>query len=461
MSSWNDYLEKIAEEPAIPEGGLRPGLLMNDLTQTMSPEDAALVRAKLPWYKRSGPGLLPLAALGGLTGGRSVPDIIEAIRQRTLDPHVSGRTRLIGGLAGVVGLPALAYGLTRAGVFDKSSLTSSSKAIEEAHKKSGAKVASVESVFESAQRLAPFVDDVAMLAARLGTKKPSSAPVPAKIKQASLDQALGALYQEYGPTMQKHAAARFYSSLDKAQLAQEALGAPFCKLAQASRMDPWKMASQVVRGYLGFIKTASEGSSVEQELARFYVDWGDEMMKRAALPGAGLVGRAVKAVRGAVTRAPKPAVTKPTPAWTGGPRPTPSAPAAAPTTFREPITPKAAPSAPPASVPQASPAVEVSPSLRLPPGKRPLPAPTTLEGPQLASRPQRLKAEAPPQPIPERARLRQAAQKRIAWEKEQAAKAKGPSTGQMLTGAGVLGLGGLGAGYMMSGNQPVNGGSYA
>ena len=42
--------EKRASDVAIPEGGLRPGLLMNDLTQAMTPEDAQLVRERLSFY---------------------------------------------------------------------------------------------------------------------------------------------------------------------------------------------------------------------------------------------------------------------------------------------------------------------------------------------------------------------------------------------------------------------------
>lgn len=114
----------------------------------------------------------------------------------------------------------------------------------------------------------------------------------APVKQAALDQTLGKLYREYGPSLQKHAAARFYSTLDKAQLDQAALGAPFCKLAAASQMDPWKMAVQVVRSYPNLVKTASGRPSQVQELAQFYVDWGDEILKSAAVrPAAGLFSK--------------------------------------------------------------------------------------------------------------------------------------------------------------------------
>src|SRR5215204_283200 len=52
----------------IPPGGIKPGIFMNDLTQLMTDEDAALVRQHLPWHQRSGPGLLPVGLIGCLVG---------------------------------------------------------------------------------------------------------------------------------------------------------------------------------------------------------------------------------------------------------------------------------------------------------------------------------------------------------------------------------------------------------
>jgi len=52
----------------VPRGGLRPGWWMNDLTQLMNEDDAQLARRHLPWYRRSGPGILPLAICGGCVG---------------------------------------------------------------------------------------------------------------------------------------------------------------------------------------------------------------------------------------------------------------------------------------------------------------------------------------------------------------------------------------------------------
>jgi hypothetical protein len=165
------------------------------------------------------------------------------------------------------------------------------------------KVASVESIIEQAPRYAHLLDDVAIVGARIaGVDSKKEKGLTPKIKQAALDQALGCLYRAYGPSLQKHAAANFYANLDRAQLAKEALGASFCKLAQASQMDPWAMAARVVHSYDNLVKVASGQSSRAQELASFYLAWCEEMEKRAAiLPklmgfGKKLVGGAKQAV---------------------------------------------------------------------------------------------------------------------------------------------------------------------
>jgi hypothetical protein len=99
-----------------------------------------------------------------------------------------------------------------------------------------------------------------------------------------LDQVLGALYVKYGPSFQKRASTGSYAyALDKTHLDKEALGAPFCKLASASGLDPWVMASQVVKGYDSIEKTASGPPSKEQELASFYMTWSKSLVKSAGV----------------------------------------------------------------------------------------------------------------------------------------------------------------------------------
>jgi hypothetical protein len=107
--------EKRASDVSIPEGGLRPGLLMNDLTQVMTPEDAQLVRDRLPFYERSGPGLLPVAAIGAGSGA------------------LLGHSR--GAVAGGLLLPAIAYYGSASGKYDQQALQAARAAIEKAREK--------------------------------------------------------------------------------------------------------------------------------------------------------------------------------------------------------------------------------------------------------------------------------------------------------------------------------------
>lgn len=152
-----------------------------------------------------------------------------------------------------------------------------------------------------------------------------AAPLP--VKQASLDKALGSLYVQYGPPLQKHAAATFFNySAQKNTLDEEALGKQFCKMARASQLDPWAMASRVVKSYPNIVKMASTQPSLPQELASFYVSWGNEMLKKAGLVDTGIRGyRAAKAgVQAAIPRSSTSRMTEAVQAAkAGGPIPQP------------------------------------------------------------------------------------------------------------------------------------------
>jgi DNA-binding ferritin-like protein len=109
---------------------------------------------------------------------------------------------------------------------------------------------------------------------------------PTAQKVAALDRSLGAIYQKYGPPLEKSAAASFYSyRLDKAKLDQAALGAQFCKLAHASGIDPWVAAINVVKNYSAIAKMASAEDSKAQELSKFYVDWANNLITTVAHGG--------------------------------------------------------------------------------------------------------------------------------------------------------------------------------
>lgn len=112
-----------------------------------------------------------------------------------------------------------------------------------------------------------------------------------KNKKAMLDQALGNLYRAYGPPLQKHAAAEFFFyELESERREQQALGQKFCKLASASNMDPWQMAKKVVDRLEDFEKMATT-TGPTAEIAKFYVDWSNGIIKQAAI--AGMIGRGV------------------------------------------------------------------------------------------------------------------------------------------------------------------------
>ena len=107
----------------VPKGGLKVGLLYNDLTQLMTNEDAQFVRARLSVRERSGPGLLPFA-LAGLAFGV----MCGAIEAETT-------TILMGGLIGGLVLPLVSYAATRMGFFDCQALRAAGKALEKANRR--------------------------------------------------------------------------------------------------------------------------------------------------------------------------------------------------------------------------------------------------------------------------------------------------------------------------------------
>ena len=137
----NKAREKRASDVSIPEKGLRPGLLMNDLTQVMTPEDAQLVREKLPFYERSGPGLLPLSVIGASSGallGDSLGEAIDLTKgMKTGTPaYVTGKKlRPVGAVIGGALFPAAAYLATTSGKYDQQALQAAREAINKAREK--------------------------------------------------------------------------------------------------------------------------------------------------------------------------------------------------------------------------------------------------------------------------------------------------------------------------------------
>ena len=104
----------------VPDGGLKVGLLHNDLTQLMTDEDARLVRTKLAVRERSGPGLLMFALVGLAVGAMWGAIAADAT------------TLLIGGLVGGLLLPLANYSATRMGLYDRRALQAAEKVIQKA-----------------------------------------------------------------------------------------------------------------------------------------------------------------------------------------------------------------------------------------------------------------------------------------------------------------------------------------
>ena len=112
----NKWIKKTAGEVKIPEGGLRPGFLINDLTQLMTLEDSKKVKEKKGVFSRSGPGIGIMGLVGAATGSA-----------------IGGMhgSRLKGALIGGALMPSLLYGLTRSGKYDMQALKAAEKLVEE------------------------------------------------------------------------------------------------------------------------------------------------------------------------------------------------------------------------------------------------------------------------------------------------------------------------------------------
>ena len=150
-------LYKQAGEACMPESGMRQGVLANDLTQMLSPEDAALVRAKLPWYRRTAPGVAPQMALGAIMGGGAFPTILGGPTGNWM--RFSGGDRAIGAAVGALAFPALRYALLHSERGKRKSLEAARMALEEA-KHAGAMGSTGSS--DGSPSVVPYEDSVRM-----------------------------------------------------------------------------------------------------------------------------------------------------------------------------------------------------------------------------------------------------------------------------------------------------------
>jgi len=122
--SFNDELEKISDEVKIPEGGLKPGLLINDLTRLMTDEDAKRVKKNKNVFLRSGPGLIPGALVGAVTGNTLHSLLSKSYKLK----------RPYGAIAGGALLPLIAMIGSKAGLYDKQALSAAKKMVQDTKK---------------------------------------------------------------------------------------------------------------------------------------------------------------------------------------------------------------------------------------------------------------------------------------------------------------------------------------
>src|SRR5271157_5398565 len=127
-TSFYNELNKLADEVQIPKGGLKSGLLMNDLTQLMSTKDAERIKSKLPFYKRSGPGIIP-SAIGGAIGGSSIHGLIRELIKK--GPKHGPTPGLKGAIIGGISAPVLNYITMKSGLYNKQALKAANKLVKE------------------------------------------------------------------------------------------------------------------------------------------------------------------------------------------------------------------------------------------------------------------------------------------------------------------------------------------
>ena len=120
-------IEKLAGTVKIPEGGLKSGLFFNDLTKLMTKKDSEKVKKKYNIFKRSGPGLIPMALAGGTFGGAVTPMVKSLISGKNI-----GASSIKGAITGAILAPLIVEGLTRFGAYDKDAIMSAKQLVKKA-----------------------------------------------------------------------------------------------------------------------------------------------------------------------------------------------------------------------------------------------------------------------------------------------------------------------------------------
>ena len=115
----------------------------------------------------------------------------------------------------------------------------------------------------------------------------------------SFHRALAVLWASHGEPMEKNAAAQYFYQLRKPSLDREVLGHHFCKVASELHQDPWALAQSVERNLPAFRVLAKTAHAPQSRLlARYYVDWAQEIEKKALVREVGSLGSRIKSLVG-------------------------------------------------------------------------------------------------------------------------------------------------------------------
>jgi hypothetical protein len=103
------------------------------------------------------------------------------------------------------------------------------------------------------------------------------------MKTQQVMNCLAVLYDQYGPPIEKTAEAQYFYRATARDRTVEALGRDLVKIATNLKVEPWSLAIRAARSIEGLQKVAAR-TGPYQNIAQFYVDWANDIEKRAANP---------------------------------------------------------------------------------------------------------------------------------------------------------------------------------
>jgi hypothetical protein len=181
----------------------------------------------------------------------------------------------------------------------------------------------VKDIFRALKREHPDMpaEEKARIAARQGKKgkqhqgPPYKGPIhPWKEKKSSISNSLDIFWAAFGPNLndiEKSAASMYFQDLQRPSLNRDAFGDQFCKLAESINVDPWRLSCDVEDNIDAFRVLAKTASGQQKELAQFYVNWADDLVKRAGFLTKMLGGAGMERAAGNLTRVARRAAINP------------------------------------------------------------------------------------------------------------------------------------------------------